>query len=67
MAGLDEAAVLSRAKALAAQDGFAWELDWTLPSDQRTPLKGRHFLSEDRREEYLERARAELHKATADA
>ena len=63
MAELDEAAVLSRGKALAAEDGFTWELDFTV----RTPLRGQHFLSEDRRQEYLERARAELRKEAGDA
>jgi hypothetical protein len=67
MAKLDEAAVLKRGKELAAQDGFTWELDFTVPSAQRTPLRGQHFLSEDRRQEYLERARAELRKEAGDA
>ena len=62
MAELDEADVLSRGKALAAQDGFTWELDFSFPREQRTPLRGQHFLSADRREDYLERARAELRK-----
>ena len=65
MAELDEAAVLSRGKALAAQDGFTWELDFSIPSAQRAPLRHQHFLSEDRRQEYLERARTELRKQTA--
>jgi hypothetical protein len=59
---LDEAAVLRRGKALAAQDGFTWELDFALPSAQRPSLRGQHFLSEDRRHEYLERAREDLRK-----
>jgi len=67
MAELDEAAVLSRGKALAAEDGFTWELDYTAPSAQRTPLRRQHSLSEDRRQEYLERARAELRKEAGDA
>jgi hypothetical protein len=60
MAEPDEATVLERAKARAAQDGFTWELDLFSPSAIRAPLRGQHFLSEDRRQEYLERARAEL-------
>jgi hypothetical protein len=67
MAELDEAAVLSRGKALAAEDGFTWELDFTVPSARRTALRSQHFLSEDRRQEYLERARAELRKKAGDA
>jgi hypothetical protein len=67
MAELDEAAVLSRGKALAAEDGFTWELDFTVPGAQRAPLRRQRFLSEDRRQEYLERARAELRKEAGDA
>ena len=67
MAELDESAVLNRGKTLAAEDGFTWELDFTVPSAQRTSLRGQHFLSEDRRQEYLERARAELGKEAGDA
>ena len=62
MTEFDEEAVLSRGKALAAQDGFTWELDFSVPSAQRAPLRRQHFLSEDRRQEYLELARAELRK-----
>jgi hypothetical protein len=59
MAQPDEAAVVERAKALAKEDGFAWELDFGVPG---TPLRGQHFLSRDRQQEYLERARAEPHQ-----
>jgi hypothetical protein len=62
MAGPNEAAVLKRAKACAAQDGFTWEFNFTSASEVRAPLRGQHFLSEDRRQEYLERARGELRK-----
>ena len=61
MARIDEAAALSRGKALAAQDGFTWELD------SAASTRGKHFLSEDRRQEYLARARTELGKETGDA
>jgi len=67
MAEPDEAAVLNRGKALAAEDGFTWEFDTAVPSAQRAPLRGQHFLSEDRRQEYLARARAELRKESDDA
>ena len=59
----DKAAVLERAKALADGDGFTWELDFGAPGVPRAKLRGQHFLSKDRQEEYLERARAELRKA----
>ena len=61
MADIDEATVLSREKALAAQDGFTWELDFTVPSGERPSLRGQHFLSKERQQEYLARARTELH------
>jgi hypothetical protein len=61
MTELNETTVLSRGKALAAEDGFTWELDFG------APLRRRHFLSEDRRQEYLELARAELRKEMGDA
>jgi hypothetical protein len=67
MDDFDEAAVLSRGKALAAQDGFTWELDFARPSAERAPLRGRHFLSEDRRQDYLERAREELRREAGGA
>jgi hypothetical protein len=60
MAEPNEAAVLKRAKAAAEQDGFTWKFHFGSLRALRTPLKGQHFLSEDRRREYLERARAEL-------
>ena len=65
MAGPNQAAVLKRAKACAEQDGFTWEFNFTSSSEVRAPLRGQHFLSEDRRQEYLERARAELGKGPA--
>jgi len=67
MAEIDERTVLRRGKALAAQDGFTWELDHTAHFAERGSHRGKHFLSEDRRQEYLELARAELFKETGDA
>jgi hypothetical protein len=58
----DNAAVLKRAKAIANDDGFAWELDFGEPGLPRAKVRGQHFLSKDRQEEYLERARLELRK-----
>lgn len=60
MADTDFAAILRRGKALAAQDGFTWEIDFSAPREGRTSFRGMRFLSEDRRQEYLARARAEL-------
>jgi hypothetical protein len=62
MAEDDNAAILERAKALANDDGFAWELDFGEPGLPRAKVRGQHFLSKDRQEEYLERARLELRK-----
>jgi hypothetical protein len=61
---LDEAAVLRRAKSVAAKDGFTWQLDYDAPGIR---LRGQHFLSEDRRREYLAQARDEFCKAAGDA
>jgi hypothetical protein len=62
MIEVDEAAVLRRSKAVAAKDGFAWQLDCGAPG---TRLRGLHFLSEDRRREYLARARDEFRENAA--
>jgi hypothetical protein len=67
MAEPNEAAVLKRAKAAAEQDGFTWEFNFGDPGARGIPLRGQHFLSEERRREYLDRARAELRKETGDA
>jgi hypothetical protein len=60
MVGIDEAAVLIRGKALAAQDGFTWDIDFNGLREGWAPFRGLRFLSETRRREYLARARAEL-------
>ena len=65
MAEYNEAAVLEGAKALANEDGFTWELDFGAPGVPRTKLRSQHFLSKDRQQEYLERARANLLKAAS--
>ena len=65
MTEYDEAAVLERAKALANEDGFTWELDFGAPGVPRTKLRGQHFLSKEQQQEYLERARADLRKAVS--
>ena len=60
MAETDADAVVARAKSLCAQDGFAWELDFTLPYPPAGHLRGSHYPSEQRRQRYLAQARAEL-------
>jgi hypothetical protein len=35
MAEMDEATVLAHGKALAAQDGFTWEIDFNSPPEGR--------------------------------
>jgi hypothetical protein len=67
MAEHDNAAVLERAMALANDDGFTWELDFGAPGLPRAKLRGQHFLSNDRQEEYLERARVDLRKEASNA
>ena len=53
----EEAAILARAKALAAEDGFTWELDFGSSATPRAKLRHQRFLSKDRQQEYLERAK----------
>jgi hypothetical protein len=60
MAEIAGDAILTRAKSLCAQDGFAWELDFTLPYPLAGHLRGSHYPSEQRRQRYLAQARAEL-------
>ncbi len=56
-----EAAILARAKALAAEEGFTWELDFGVPAEPRAKLRHQHFLSKDRQQDYIERARLAEH------
>ena len=53
----EESAILARAKALAAEDGFTWEFNFGAPAAQRAKLRHQHFLSKDRQQDYLERAK----------
>jgi hypothetical protein len=53
----EEAAILARAKALAAEDGFTWELDFGATAAPGAKLRHQHFLSKDRQQDYLERAK----------
>ena len=53
----EDAAILARAKALAAADGFTWELDFGASAAPRAKLRHQRFLSKDRQQEYLERAK----------
>ena len=57
----DDAAVEKRARALAEQDGYAWELTYK-PVVPGAPIKPQHFLNEDRRQEYMAQARASLRR-----
>ena len=57
---VDEGTVVKRAKALAEQDGFAWELTMDPPKPGK--VEGKRLLDDARRQEYLARARAELEK-----
>jgi len=67
MAEPNEGAVLKQAKAAAEQDGFTWEFNFGSPGAIGIPLKGQRFLTEERRQRYLERARADLRKEAGDA
>jgi hypothetical protein len=49
----DNSAILTRAKELCAQDGFAWELDFTLPYPPAGHLRGNHYPNEERHQRYL--------------
>jgi hypothetical protein len=62
MVEADNPMILTRAKELCAQDGFAWELDFTLPYPRAGHLRGSHYPNEERRRRYLEQARTELRK-----
>ena len=53
----EDAAILARAKALAAEDGFTWELNFGAPTAPRAKLRHQRFLSRDRQQDYLERAK----------
>lgn len=55
-----DAAILTRAKALATADGFTWEFDFDAPPAPHAKLRHRHFLSKDRQQDYLERAKLAL-------
>jgi hypothetical protein len=52
-----EAAILARAKALAAEDVFTWELDFGATAAPGAKLRHQHFLSKHRQQHYLERAK----------
>jgi hypothetical protein len=65
MAEPNDAVVLRRAKAAAEQDGFTWEFG--VPGAFGAPLRRQHFLSKERQQEYLERARADLRNEVGNA
>jgi hypothetical protein len=62
MAEPNEAAIEKRAKELAERDGYAWELEFK-PVVRYAPIRLKRLLvNEDRRQEYIARARAELQR-----
>ena len=65
MAEPNDAVVLKRAKAAAEQDGFTWEFG--MPGAFGAPLRRQHFLSTEGQQEYLDRARADLHNEPSNA
>jgi hypothetical protein len=61
MPEISDVAVEIRAKALAEQDGFAWELEYG-PMTGGAKTQGQAYLSPERKQQYLDRARADLRK-----
>jgi hypothetical protein len=61
MAEIDDETIAKRARALAEADGFAWTLSFRHDPNCQPPPQGA-FLSAERRKQYMDRARAELHK-----
>jgi hypothetical protein len=75
MAGINDAAAIARrAKALAERDGFAWEISFQpaipgakiKPQPQPQP-QPQPYLDDERRQRYLDQARAELRNEGGDA
>jgi hypothetical protein len=66
MAEITNGAVERRAKALAEADGFAWQLELQ-PVRPGAKVDLQAYLSPERRQQYLDRARAELHKEAGNA
>jgi hypothetical protein len=65
MAGINDAAAIARrAKALAERDGFAWEISFQ-PAIPGAKIKPQPYLEDERRQRYLDQARAELRKEVA--
>jgi hypothetical protein len=62
MADVTEAEIEKRAKELATQDGYSWELEFR-PVQPGAMVEPQRYLSDERRQQYLDRARAELHTA----
>ena len=59
MASTDGAAVLKRARLLAERGGFVWELTYK-PVIPGNPSMPQRYLSDERRQEYIEAARSQL-------
>ena len=67
MSEVNEVAILKRAKELCEQDGFASELNFVTPSARYAPIKPQPYLSDERRQQYIACARAELRKENDNA
>jgi hypothetical protein len=66
MAEISEAAVEGRARQLAEQEGYSWQLEYQ-PIALGTPSYPQRYLSPERRHQFLETARAQLQKEAGKA
>jgi hypothetical protein len=58
----NDASVVKRAKELCEQDGLVWEPNFVKPADRYAKITLQSYLSEERRQQFLDQARAELRK-----
>jgi len=66
MAETSEAVIERRARQLAEQEGYAWQLELQQMAPGM-PSKPQRYLSPERRQQFLETARAQLQKEAGDA
>jgi hypothetical protein len=59
MAIVNQSAIQKRARELAERDGFTWQLEYSA-NRPGTKLAVQSYLSPERRQQYLDRAVAEL-------
>jgi hypothetical protein len=59
-------AIVRRAKTLAERDGFSWELSFR-PVIPGAKIEFQPYLNNERRQRYLDQARAELLKESGNA